>query len=160
MTALLDRPAEDDRTLVLDRHVAAPRAAIWRCWTEPALMVRWFAPAPWTTVRAEVDLRPGGSSLVVMASPEGEEMPSRGVYLAIEPERRLAFTDAFTAAWLPSERPFFVGELLLADDGDGTRYTAIARHWTPEARAEHAALGFHAGWNAAADQLEAVAQSL
>ena len=38
--------AADDRTLVLDRHLDAPRAALWRCWPEPALLTRWFTPAP------------------------------------------------------------------------------------------------------------------
>ena len=43
--------AADDRTLVLDRHLDAPRAALWRCWAEPALLTRWFTPAPWSTPR-------------------------------------------------------------------------------------------------------------
>jgi uncharacterized protein YndB with AHSA1/START domain len=123
-------------------------------------LVRWFTPAPWRTVRAEVDLRPGGSSLIVMQSPEGEEFPNRGVYLAVEPGRRLVFTDAFTEAWVPSERPFFVGEVSFADEAGGTRYRAVARHWTVEAREEHEKMGFHEGWNAAADQLEALAKTL
>ena len=70
---------KDDRELVLDRLLDAPRRYVWRCWTEPELITRWFAPAPWTTPRAEVDLRPGGASRVVMASPEGDEFPSDGV---------------------------------------------------------------------------------
>ena len=102
---------------MLDRHLDAPRAAVWRCWTEPALLTRWFTPAPWSTVSAEIDLRPGGASLVVMRSPEGEEFPNRGVYLAVEPGRRLVFTDAFTEAWLPSEKPFFVAEVTLRGRG-------------------------------------------
>ena len=103
---------------MLDRHLDAPRAALWRCWTEPALLTRWFTPAPWSTASAEIDLRPGGSSLVVMRSPEGEEFPNRGVYLAVEPGRRLVFTDAFTEAWLPSEKPFFVAEVTFEDEGE------------------------------------------
>jgi uncharacterized protein YndB with AHSA1/START domain len=152
--------AADDRTLVLDRPLDAPRAALWRCWAEPALLTRWFAPAPWSTASAEIDLRPGGASLVVMRSPEGEEFPNRGVYLAVEPGRRLVFTDAFTEAWLPSEKPFFVAEVTFEDEGSGTRYRAVARHWTAEAREEHEKMGFHEGWSAAADQLEALARTL
>jgi uncharacterized protein YndB with AHSA1/START domain len=157
---MLDQPRDADRDLVLDRLIEAPRTAVWRCWTEPELLVRWFTPAPWSTVRAELDPRPGGSSLVVMRSPEGEEYPNRGVYLAVEPGRRLVFTDAFTEAWRPSQKPFFVGEISLADEGAGTRYVAVARHWTAEARAEHEAMGFHDGWGKAADQLEAVAAGI
>jgi uncharacterized protein YndB with AHSA1/START domain len=160
MDTLTTAPAAGERQLVLDRHLAAPRAKLWRCWTEPDLLVRWFTPAPWKTVRAELDLRPGGASRVVMESPEGEQFPSRGVYLAVEPERRLVFTDAFVEAWIPSDRPFFVAEVTFADEGAGTRYRAVARHWTAEARAEHEAMGFHEGWNKAANQLEALAKAL
>ena len=95
-----------------------------------------------------------------MLSPEGEEFPNLGVYLAVEPGRRLVFTDAFTEAWLPSERPFLVAEVTFADEDGGTRYRAVARHWTAEARAEHEAMGFHDGWGKAADQLEALARTL
>jgi uncharacterized protein YndB with AHSA1/START domain len=159
-TTLAAAPMADERTLVLDRHLAAPRAALWRCWTEPELLVRWFTPAPWRTASAELDLRPGGASRVVMLSPEGQSFPNAGVYLAVEPGRRLVFTDAFTEAWIPSAKPFFVGEISFADEGEGTRYIATARHWTKEDRAEHEAMGFHAGWGKAADQLEALAQTL
>ena len=63
---------------MLDRLLAAPRAAVWRCWTEPALIKRWFTQAPWTTTEAEVDLRVGGASRIVMRSPEGEKFRSLG----------------------------------------------------------------------------------
>jgi uncharacterized protein YndB with AHSA1/START domain len=157
---MLDQAFDPDRELVLERRLAAPRAAVWRCWTEPELLVRWFTPAPWQTASAELDVRPGGSSRVVMRSPEGEEFPNLGVYLAVDPGWRLVFTDAFTEAWVPSERPFFVGEITLADEDGGTRYRAVARHWTAEACREHEAMGFHEGWGKAADQLEALAQTL
>lgn len=50
---------DNDRELVLDLTLNAPREKVWRCWTEPELMKQWFAPAPWTTPRVEIDLRPG-----------------------------------------------------------------------------------------------------
>ncbi len=157
---MLDRSFDATRELVLDRRLDARRGAVWLCWTEPELLVRWFTPAPWQTASAEIDVRPGGASRVVMRNPEGEEFPSLGVYLSVEPGRRLVFTDAFTEAWLPSEKPFFVAEVTLGDEDGGTRYRAVARHWTPEARAEHEAMGFHDGWGKAADQLEALARTL
>ena len=69
-------------------------------------------------------------------------------------------TDAFTDAWVPSEKPFFVAEVTFEDEGSGTRYRAVARHWTAEARDEHEKMGFREGWHAAADQLEALARTL
>ena len=150
----------DERALVLDRLLRAPRAAVWRCWTEPSLLAQWFTPAPWRTVSAEIDVRAGGSSRIVMQSPEGQDFPNRGVYLAVEPSRRLVFTDAFTEAWLPSDRAFIVAEVTFDDEAGGTRYRAVVRHWTAEARAEHEAMGFHEGWGQAADQLEALARTI
>lgn len=150
----------NDRELVLDRLIDAPRDKVYRCWTEPQLLVQWFAPKPWSTPRAELDVRPGGMSLVVMADPDGNEFPSPGVYLDVVPNERLVFTDAFTSAWEPSDRPFFVCELTFADEGGKTRYIARAKHWSVEMREEHEKMGFHEGWGICADQLEALARTL
>lgn len=150
-----------DRELVLTRLIDVPREKLWRCWTEPALMLQWFTPAPWKTVHAETDVRPGGSSYIVMKGPDGTEMPNRGVYLEVVKNEKLVFTDAYTRAWEPSERPFFTCILTFEDAGNGqTRYTARALHWTSENREAHEKMGFHQGWGAAADQLAALARTL
>ena len=146
--------------LSLDRVLAAPRRAVWRCWTEPGLITRWFTPAPWTTAEAEVDLRVGGIYRVVMAGPNGERSDNPGSILAVEPERRLVTTDAFTADFVPRGSPFTVLDLRLDDADGGTRYRPVVRHWSEEGRTRHAEMGFTDGWNRAADQLEAVASAL
>jgi uncharacterized protein YndB with AHSA1/START domain len=149
------------RDLVLDLKLMADRAKIWRCWTEPELLQRWFVPEPWSIARVEIDVRPGGANLVVMRSPEGEEFPNRGVYLEITPQQRLVTTDAYVRAWEPSERPFMTSIIDLTDlPGGGTHYVARARHWTADARAEHESMGFYEGWGQCARQLEALAASL
>ena len=61
--------------LVLTRLIDAPREKLFRCWTEPALMKKWFAPLPWTDHDVEMDLRPGGASLIVDAQPGGTGIP-------------------------------------------------------------------------------------
>lgn len=150
-----------DRELVLTRLIDVPREKLWRCWTEPKLMVQWFTPAPWKTIHAETDVRPGGSSYVVMQGPDGTEMPNRGVYLEVIENERLVFTDAYTRAWEPSAKPFFTGILTFEDAGGGkTRYTARARHWTKEDCESHEKMGFHQGWGIATDQLTALARTL
>jgi uncharacterized protein YndB with AHSA1/START domain len=148
------------RDLVLTRLIDAPREAVYRCWTEPELMKQWFAPKPFETPVVEVDLRPGGASLIVMRSPDGQDMPNPGVYLEVVPNEKLVFTDAYTRAWEPSERPFMTVILTFEDEGGKTRYTAVARHWTDEARQQHEDMGFHTGWGICADQLEALAKTL
>ena len=79
------------RELSFTRLLNAPRAAIWRCWTESDLLKQWFCPKPWQVSKAELDVRSGGSSLIVMNGPNGEEMPNRGVYLDVVPNQRLVF---------------------------------------------------------------------
>lgn len=148
------------RELVLACRIAAPRSAVWRCYTEPELMVRWFTPAPWSTDSVEIDLRPGGAMTIVMRSPEGETFPNRGVYLAVEPGVRLVSTDAFVSAWVPSGAPFMVADLRFSDDGDGTLYEVRVGHWTDADVARHEEMGFHAGWLKATEQLEELARSL
>jgi uncharacterized protein YndB with AHSA1/START domain len=149
-----------EREMSFTRLIDAPREKLFRCWTDPVLIPQWFTPPPWTTKRAEVDLRAGGSSLVVMCSPDGMEVPNRGVYLEVVPNERLVFTDAFTAAWEPSQKPFMVGILTFADEGGKTRYTATVRHWSVADKEAHEKMGFFEGWGIATDQLTALAQKI
>lgn len=149
--------------LVLTRLIDAPAERLYRCWTEPALLKQWFVPRPWTIAHVEQDLRPGGASLVVMRDPDGNEYPNAGVYLELIPGRKLVFTDAYGAGWTPSEKPFMTAIVTFEPEGaygQQTRYTAIARHWTEEARKQHEAMGFHTGWGICADQLQELAATL
>jgi len=150
----------NDRELVLTRVIDVPREKLWRCWTEPQLIVQWFTPPPWKTVHAETDVRPGGSSTIVMKGPEGQEMPNRGVYLEVVKNEKLVFTDAYTSAWQPSGKPFFTGMLTFEDQGGKTLYTARVLHWTKEDCEAHEKMGFHQGWGIATDQLAALARTL
>jgi uncharacterized protein YndB with AHSA1/START domain len=152
--------ARSDRELVLTRIIDAPREKVYRAWTEPELLRQWFAPLPWTTSLAELDVRPGGSSLVVMRSPEGQDFPNRGVYLEVVENQRLVFTDAYTRAWEPSEKPFMTVTLTLADEGGKTKYTARVRHWTVADRDAHEKMGFYPGWGQCTNQLAALVERL
>ena len=149
-----------DRELVLSRLIDAAPEKVFRAWTDPALLTQWFAPSPWTTPSAELDVRSGGANLVVMRSPDGQDMPLRGVYLEVVPNRKLVFTDAFTAAWEPSAKPFMTVALTFEPEAGKTRYTARVSHWTAEDREAHEKMGFHAGWGQCADQLAKVVAGL
>jgi len=147
--------------LVLMREIDAPREKIFRAWTDPELLKQWFCPKPWGVSHAELDVRTGGSSVIVMNGPNGEVVDNRGVYLEVVPNEKIVFTDAFKTAWIPSEKPFMTGIILLEPLGDGrTKYTAMARHWTEEDKKTHEAMGFHEGWGAATDQLAALVATI
>ena len=142
-----------ERELVLTRLFDAPPEKVFRAWTEPELIKQWFAPLPWTTPRAETDLRPGGASLIVMRSPEGDDYPNQGVYLEVVKNERLVFTDAYTRAWEPSEQPFMTVVINFENAGGKTVYTARVLHWTVADRERHEQIGFQEGWGQCADQL-------
>ena len=146
----------DNRELVITRLIDAPRGKVFQAWTDPALLKRWFAPLPWTTSVAQLDVRPGGANLIVMRDPEGREFPNRGVYLEVVEGERLVFTDAYTMAWEPSEKPFMTVVLTFDDEGGKTRYTARVRHWTVADREAHEKMGFHPGWSQCTGQLTAL----
>ena len=73
MTATAETTPIPDRELVLTRIIDAPREKLFRAWTDPDLLKQWFAPLPYTTPVAELDVRPGGANLVVMRSPDGKD---------------------------------------------------------------------------------------
>lgn len=145
----------------LTRLLDAPADKLFRCWTTPELIKQWFAPRPFTTPVAEVELKVGGRNNIVMRSPEGQDIPCPGTYLELMPDRKIVFTDAFTGDWAPREgAPFMVATVTFEPEGDKTRYTATVRHWTEEDRTRHEQMGFHKGWDQCASQLEALARTI
>ncbi|MBM0260691.1 SRPBCC family protein [Micromonospora sp. 4G55] len=160
MTAYTTNPELD---LVLERTVDVAPELVWKCWTTPELIVRWFAPQPWSTSSCEIDLQPGGRFHTVMRSPEGEAFPSDGCILVVEEGSTLVFTSALAPGFRPqvAEDGFpFTAVVRIAPDGAGTRYTATAIHADASARKQHEDMGFTEGWGAALDQLVDVAKSL
>ncbi|MDX3911664.1 MAG: SRPBCC family protein [Sphingobium sp.] len=142
---------ETSHELSVERRIAAPPEKVWEVMTER--LTEWWCPKPWTTEIVEMDPRPGGRSAMIMRGPNGEEHPQEGIYLAYEPGRRFAFTDAFTVGLKP-QGPFMIGIFEIEPDGDDTLYSAKARHWTAEAMEQHREMGFEPGWGAVADQLK------
>lgn len=156
------RPLHDhdpELDLVLERVVEVPPELVWKAWTRPEHLVKWFVPAPWTLADCSVDLRPGGAFRTVMRSPEGEEFPTEGCYLEIVENRKLVFTDALLPGYRPSKEPFFTAVVSMEPEGKGTRYVARAIHRDRDGRDRHEAMGFHEGWGTCLDQLVALVQS-
>ena len=150
----------DGRDLILMRIIAAPREKVFQAWTDPALLKHWFAPRPWSTPVVATDVRPGGTTLMVMRDPDGKEFPTRGVYLEVVQNERLVFTDAYSKAWEPSDKPFMTVALTFEDEGGKTKYTACVRHWSIGDREAHEKTGFHQGWTMCAEQLAALVEAL
>ena len=149
--------------LEIQRDVNLSPEALWKAWTEPGLLVKWFCPRPWKVVECDIDLKPGGLFRTVMQSPEGQNQPEGiGTYLVVDTNRRLVWTNALEPGFrlkpaLPADDNlgfFFVVDLSFEPlPGGGTRYRAVCTHQTMAAREAHEKMGFHQGWNIALDQL-------
>ena len=87
----------DGTDLLVERVFAAPPELVWRAFTEPEHLARWWGPHGTTTVVTELDLRPGGTWRFVNRAADGRETPFRGQYLELDPPRRLVQTFAVEA---------------------------------------------------------------
>ena len=147
---------DNARELSVTRYIAAPPAKVWKAMTDR--QEDWWCPRPWRAVIDRQDRRAGGICNMTFHGPDGEQEPQNGIYLAFDEGRRFITTDAVTADFEPSG-PFMIGIWEIAEEGEGTRYTARARHWSEETMKQHEEMGFTEGWGACADQLVEICES-
>ncbi len=86
------------RELVITRTLDAPRRLVFKAWTEPERLVRWWGPRGFTTPSCKMDVRPGGAWRTCMRSPEGTDHWVQGVYREIVEPERLVYTWAWEDA--------------------------------------------------------------
>ena len=148
-----------DLDLVLEKTIEAPVEVVWKAWTRPEYLQKWFVPRPWTISSCELNVFPGGIFKTVMCSPEGQEMPNTGCYLEVVENERLVWTSAL----LPGFRPVTAAEngadmlfsvaILFESKGNQTIQKTIAIHRSEEEAKRHSDMGFHDGWGACYDQM-------
>ncbi len=149
-----------DRELVITRIFDAPRDLVWKEWTEPERVRRWWGPKGFTAPVVQIDLRVGGKYLYCMRSPEGQDYWGTGVYREIVPPERIVSTDSFSdergnvvpAAYY-GLNPDYPMEMLvtvtLEDQGGKTRFTL--RHEGSPSGEERDSM--RDGWNQSLDKL-------
>jgi uncharacterized protein YndB with AHSA1/START domain len=108
--------------LTVARLIDAPRALVFRAWTEPEQIARWWGPKDFTTVEYRMDVRPGGGYWFVMRAPDGTDHRKRGVYREIVAPERIVFTFAWVDAAGHSGRETLI-TVTLEDVGGKTRLT-------------------------------------
>lgn len=89
-----DAGARADRTLVIERLLDAPRELVFKVWTDPAHLARWWGPKGFALVTCEAEMRPGGASRRVLRAESGELCVKRGVCRELVPPERLVLTYA------------------------------------------------------------------
>ena len=89
------KDTKNQEELFITRIFDALRERVWKAWTEPELMKRWWGPKGFTTPYCEIDLRVGGKFLYCMRSPEGKDYWNTGVCREIVRLERIVCTDSF-----------------------------------------------------------------
>lgn len=157
MTKLPTRPE-----LTIARFINAPPSLVWKAWSEPDQLARWWIPAPIECKVVKLDLRPGGGFVTQMREGSGAFQPHvEGCFLEIVPEARLVFTTVLSEGWQPAEPWLALTAIITIEpQGVGTRYSAHVLHRNASDSRKHEDLGFHEGWGAALDQLVALVEGL
>ncbi|GAA4675309.1 SRPBCC family protein [Pseudonocardia yuanmonensis] len=153
-SAVVTLPADDQILIV--REFAAPAAAVYRAWTEPELVKRWWAGSMGTVTSAEIDLRVGGGWRWVMEANEGFEVAFHGEYRELAPAERIVTTEVYEA--VPDA--YAVNTLDFVESGGRTTLTMLVQHQNKEHRDAHIQSGMEGGMQTSLDALEDVAVSL
>ena len=153
-TASVTLPADDQILIV--REFDAPRDLVFRAWTEPDLVRRWWHANRGEMTVCEIDLRPGGSWRYVMVTPDGTEVAFHGEYREVVPGERIVQTEIYD----PFPDAAAVDTLEFEDLDGRTRVTMLVQHQLKEHRDAHVESGMEDGLQDALDLLESVAQSL
>ena len=139
---------EDKPSLTLNRHYPVAPEKVWRAWTDPKAIARWWGPGgPEMVSVVEVDVRVGGRFRMVFGGPEGREHECAGIYREVVPNRKLVFT----WCW-PNTTPDRVSQvtILFKPAGGGTDLEFRHEQFFDEAARDR----HKGGWSGTFDKLE------
>ena len=144
------------REIVLTRTFAVPRSLVFKAWTDPKHLARWWGPHGFTNPVCEVDARPGGGIRIDMTGPDGTVYPMKGVFLEIvEPERLVFSTSAFEDE---QGHPRLEGHntvIFSEQDGKTTLTLRAVAVVKPAPETARALEGMEAGWSQSLERLKA-----
>ena len=137
------------RSLVIERMLDAPRALVFRAWTDPSHVQQWWGPHGFTNPRCEWDARPGGKIHIDMRGPDGTVYPMPGEFHEVVEPERLVFSSSAVDGALK-----VVNTVTFAEAGEKTkmRMEAIVVHVAPEAA--FAIAGMEEGWTQTLEKLD------
>lgn len=158
-------PAKNDAALPMERELTivrlfdAPRALVFKVWTDPKHLAQWWGPKGFTNPVCEVDPRPGGTIRIVMRAPDGAEYPMIGTFREVVAPERLVFTNAPVDA---DGNRLIDGltTVTFADEGGKTRLTLHTQAKVLVPYAAQFLAGMDTGWNQSIDRLAALVARL
>ena len=152
--AVVTLPA--DTQILITREFDAPARLVYRAWTEPELVRRWWSGDRGTVTSVDIDLRVGGPWRFVMTANAGFEVAFHGEYREIVPAQRLVWTEVFEG--VPDAEA--LATVTFTEAGGLTTVQMLVQHTSQEHRDMHVNSGMEDGLQEALHQLEQVAQSL
>ncbi len=138
------------QSLVVRRHLKAPRPRVFRAWTTPEQLQRWWWGGGMTVSEVEVDLRRGGQYKVGMRGSDGATLAIVGTFVDVEPESRLVYTFAFEGEGFHNGQSLVTVEFL-EEEGATEVVVTHERLRSPEAVMHHGR-----GWSLCLDGLDAL----
>lgn len=150
--ATLDAP---ERELTLTRRFQAPRALVWRAWTDPVQLARWWGPHGFSAPVCEVDARPGGAIHIVMQGPDGARYAMRGAFREVAAPERLVFSNIAADA---EDQPVIDGltTVTFTERDGGTEMVLHTRATAKTEAAVRMVAGMEAGWTQSIERLGAL----
>jgi len=145
-----------DEQILIEREFDAPRHLVYKAWTTPALVKRWWTARRGEATLVEIDLRVGGVWRYVMVTPAGFEVGFHGEYREIVPNERLVSTEVYEA--VPDREALNTATFAEADGR--TTLTLLVQHTSKQDRDMHVESGMEDGLQDALDLLEELAVSL
>jgi len=130
----------------------APRALVWRAWTDPKMLAEWFGPRGFSSSVPELDARIGGKLRIVMHGPDGNDYPMKGTFQEVVPPERLVFSNI---AIDNEGRHLLEGvtTVTFAEEGGKTTMTLHAHAVGRVPIARQMLAGMEAGWTQSIDKL-------
>ena len=148
-----------DEQILITRELHAPKHLVYRAWTTPELVRRWWHAGRGVVTIAEIDLRVGGAWRYVIVTDGGFEVAFHGEYRELVPNERIVSTEVYEG--IPDAEEHAALNILTLTEADGrTTLTVLVQHPTKEGRDAHINSGMEAGLQDAMDLLEQVAVSL
>ena len=149
-----------DTQILITREFDAPAHLIYKAFTTPALIKRWWSGKRGSVTTAEVDLRVGGKWRFVMTTNRGEEVAFRGWYREIVPNKRLVYTEMYEAVQQSDKDEGTLNTMTLVESDGRTLVTTLVEAHVREVRDMIINSGMEGGMQEAYDLLEEVAIGL